>query len=375
MRIAHITSVFLPYQSGISYVVYHNAVEQAKLGHQVTVYTANYGDVGEIPENMQVKHLRRSFQIGNAPFLPGLLSIREADIIHLHYPFPFGHEFTWLLAKWRGIPYVVTHHNDLVGNGLRRPIFRAYVPLIVRPFIRGAKAIIAVTTDHTQHSQLAAFYENIPVFEVPNGVDVQQFQVGITGDTIRQAHKIPLDAIVVLYVGALDRAHHNRRVDILLKAVARLDAVHIMIVGDGDTRVDYENLVEELNITARTYFLGKRAHADLPSIYAAADIVVLPSYLQEAFGMVLIEGMALAKPVITSNLPGVRTVVQDGENGFLVEPLNIEELADKISYLATHSTERAQMGQDGLRRVQEKYQWNSIAKELIQIYESTINNE
>ena len=375
MKIAHVASVFPPYHSGISNVCYHNALEQAKIGHQVTVYTADYGCFEVSHQNLNIKRMEAPFRIGNAPFLPQLLDIKDVDIIHLHYPFPFGQEFTWISARRRGIPYVVTHHLDLIGDGLRKLPFQLYTRTFANAFIRSAAKIILVTEDHGLHSQFADYYQKNAekIVAVPNGVDTATFNSSTISHQFReQLSESQKNRIIGLTVTALDRAHHFRRIDVLLHATAALPDVFLLIVGDGELRPQYESLAKDLGIVTRVKFLGEMGHDRLAEIYAAADFFVLPSHIQESFGMVLLEAMAMQLPVIASNLPGVRTVVRDGVNGLLVIPANTDDLREKMLRLCQSPQLRASMGKSGYHLVEEHYRWDRIAKRLIDIYESFI---
>jgi glycosyltransferase involved in cell wall biosynthesis len=93
----------------------------------------------------------------------------------------------------------------------------------------------------------------------------------------------------------------------------------------------------------------------------------------EAFGMVLIEAMACGKPVIASNLPGVRSVVNDGEDGLLVEPGNVADLAAKIRQLLDDPQRRQEMGKRGRAKVERKYAWDAIGAKLEQTYYEVLN--
>ena len=88
----------------------------------------------------------------------------------------------------------------------------------------------------------------------------------------------------------------------------------------------------------------------------------------EAFGLVLVEAMATGKPVIASNLPGVRTVVNNGKDGFLVEPKNVEDLTLKIQYLLENEEVRKKFGREGREKVEEKYLWEKIGEKLESVY-------
>ena len=88
----------------------------------------------------------------------------------------------------------------------------------------------------------------------------------------------------------------------------------------------------------------------------------------EAFGLVLVEAMACGKPVIASDLPGVRTVVDDGVNGFLVRPRDCEDLATKMRLLLENNEIRVTFGRAGRKKVEEKYSWENIGKKLERLY-------
>lgn len=378
MKIAHVISTFPPYYSGTGMVCYYNALELARLGHQVTVFTAAHPP-GQFtyPNEFEVRRLPVVFRIGNAPLLPGLLGIKDFDVIHLHHPFIFGAELVVAAARARGIPFVLTHHNDLIGDGLRPYLFDSYSAISNPLVLNSARKLIVVSLDHARNSRLAPYFQrrNGDVVEVPNGVDTTLFRPGIDGAPVRQARGIGADEFVLLFVGALDRAHHFRRVDLLIEAVRELGSVkvHLILVGDGDRAEDYRRLAAEIGVDKRVHFLGKIGHDQLPGVYAAADVVVLPSHIQESFGMILIEAMACGKPVVASDLPGVRTVVDDGVDGLLVRPGCLEDLAEKLARLLSDPTIRAQMGRRGRAKVEALYSWQAVVPRLAGIYREAVH--
>ncbi len=86
--------------------------------------------------------------------------------------------------------------------------------------------------------------------------------------------------------------------------------------------------------------------------------------------MVLIEAMAAEKPVIGSNVPGIRVVVDDGVNGFLVKPKNVEELTSKIDYLLENEDIMKEFGKRGRKKVEEKYSWGKIVRKVEEVYDN-----
>lgn len=381
MKIAHITATFPPYPGGTGAVCYHNALHLARRGHDVRVLTADHppGEVSDHPAEFKVYRLPVRFRVGNAPFLPGLLQKYNVDIIHLHWPFIFGAEFVRWASLSQGIPFIVTYHNDLIGDGLRRYIFNTYSFLSNRLILRSARRVGVVSTDHAQNSQLNQVMQHRwdSVVEIPNGVDVQQFHPDVPDITVRKRYNLSPNTHIILFVGGLDRAHHFKGVWQLLNTFARLthDDLRLMIVGSGDMQSQYEQHARELGVVDRTIFTGRIAHEDLPPYFAAADIVVLPSFPPESFGLVLIEANAVGKAVIASNIPGVRSVVQDGYNGLLVEPGDENALAQAFQRLLDDPALRLTLGRNGRRKVEAVYTWPAIVERLECIYEEVLAHD
>lgn len=178
------------------------------------------------------------------------------------------------------------------------------------------------------------------------------------------------NTLTVLFVGGLDRAHSFKGLPILLQAVPRISDVRLRIVGDGDLRPQYEQQARALGISDRVEFLGSVSDGELPNMYRQSDVLVLPSIgRSEAFGVVLLEAMASGIPVIASDLPGVRTVVADGETGFLAPPGDVSALADRIGSLARDSEQRQRMSAAARQRVEERYDWERVMERWLKIYD------
>jgi glycosyltransferase involved in cell wall biosynthesis len=128
-------------------------------------------------------------------------------------------------------------------------------------------------------------------------------------------------------------------------------------------------MAAELGLAARVVFAGRVSDALLPDYYRSADVVVLPSTtMGEAFGLVLVEALACGVPVVASSLPGVRTVVADGVDGFAVRPGSDVELAGAVRRLLEREEERAAMGARGRAKVEASYTWERIAGRLESVY-------
>jgi glycosyltransferase involved in cell wall biosynthesis len=377
MRIAQVTATYPPYKAGTGNVCYHNSVELARLGHHVVVYTAAGSPTRlEDTEGISVRRLSPIIRFGNAPLLPGLLGLNDVDIIHLHLPFIFGAELVWGVSGLRKIPMVVTYHNDLIGRGLRRLLFDSYTFLSVGRVLSAARKIAVVSEDHALHCAQAPLFRKRwkDIVEIPNGVDTDWFHPLEAEPDIRRKYKIPDTASLLLFVAALDRAHHYKGLATLFQAVGGLsrEDVRLLVVGEGELRETYRLQAEKMGIGRQTIFAGSVSDSDLPAYYRSADIFILPSHVLESFGMVLVEAMACGIPVIATNLPGVRSVVSDGEDGFLIPPMRADSLAEKILFMLDHSEIRKEMGIRGRKKAETKYAWRRIAPRLLRMYEDVL---
>jgi glycosyltransferase involved in cell wall biosynthesis len=327
-----------------------------------------------------VQRLPVAFRIGNAPLLPGLLQTHGYDIIHLHYPFFFGAELVWMAAHLRRHPYIITYHQDVLFTGFLNRIEQIHHILLGRLVLVRSSKLLATSWDYAQASRVSEFFRVRPqaLGEMPNGVDINRFAPHNTdAHALEKQYGLSPNDKIMLFVGAIDQAHYFKGIDVLLRAVHKIHnpSIKLFLVGDGDLRKTYQQQAQALGLQDRVVFCGRVPAEELPHYYALSDLFVLPSTtMGEAFGMVLIEAMACGKPVIASNLPGVRSVVNDGEDGLLVEPGNVADLAAKIQQLLDDPQRRQEMGNRGRAKVERKYSWDAIGAKLEQVYHEVLNH-
>lgn len=372
MKIAQVTATFPPYFGGTGNVCYHNSIELAKRGHSVTVFTSGTHSNHKYIDSISIEYLKPAFKFGNAPFLPGLAELKDFDLIHLHYPFFFGSELIYLVSKLKKIKYIITYHNDVLSSGIIGLFFKVHNATFMKVIINNASAICVTSLDYAQNSLIKDVVNNDykRIIEMPNGVDIDKFNPNVNGETVKERHGIASKKII-LFVGALDTPHFFKGVDFLLESFSKIvgDNVRLVIVGDGDLKNHYINIAKQKGVEDITIFAGRVSNEDLPKYYAASDLVVLPSItMGEAFGMVLIEAMATGKPVIGSNLPGIRTVIDNDINGYLVEPKDTNELASKMRYLIDNNDVCKKFGSNGRKKVEERYSWEKIGSDLEKVY-------
>jgi rhamnosyl/mannosyltransferase len=167
---------------------------------------------------------------------------------------------------------------------------------------------------------------------------------------------------VVLYVGRIERASAAKGIRHLLEAFALVHAslpeAVLVLVGGGDAVEDHRRFAATLGILGSVSFRGTLSVEALVEAYQAASLVVLPSTTDsESFGMVLIEAMACAKPVIGSDVGGIPFVIDDGRDGYLVPPADASALAGACLEILRTPALAAALGQQGYRKVKDRFTW------------------
>jgi glycosyltransferase involved in cell wall biosynthesis len=422
MKIAFVSCVFPPQKSGMATSAYHFSRISAALGNEAVVFTPleimprgsvapklRFGIISacfnalrefltgftpqyfkvnrEDEENkkndkLKVVRLKTFLKYGNAAILPQLIwRLAGFDIIYLHYPFYGAAEFVLLykfLAR-KKTKLIIHFHMEPAARGAKGLVFNLS-RLLLRPLLfRAADIITCASLDYVKRSGLSKYYQkNKNKFrEISFGVDLNNFKPAPAKQKERDGYK------TILFVGGLDRAHYFKGVDVLIKAVSKLltlpagrqvDSFQLLIVGDGDLRAEYEGLAKKLGIDDKVIFAGRVADRNLPAYYNNCDVLVLPSINQgEAFGIVLLEAMASGKPVIASDLPGVRGVFQNGKQGLLARPGDAGDLTEKIRIILSDENLAKKMGQEGRKLAEEKYDWRKVGQKLNEIYENMFN--
>ncbi len=379
MKIAQIVCTFPPYRGGIGNSVYNIAESLADLEHEVTVFTPDYGRAEQAefsqPEvKFEVRRLKPLFKYGNAALIPQLFfKLKDFDIIHLHYPF-YGAVKPVMLRKillGRKLKLILHYHMDSRSSGLKGIFFNLYSRLVLPMLVRLASLITCASIDYVKHSDIKKYYRARPekFRQILFGVNLEQFVTYRDGLNERRKQG------VILFVGGLDKAHYFKGLENLLKALAQLvtkpslSRTILNVVGDGEMLEYYKKMAQGLGLEKSVIFNDNVDNIKLVDFYNYCDCLVLPSINQgEAFGLVLLEAMACSRPVITSNLPGVRSVFKNGKQGLLVRPGDVNDLAEKLKILLGNRKKAQAMGLAGRELVENKYTWDKVGKRLDNIY-------
>jgi glycosyltransferase involved in cell wall biosynthesis len=203
-----------------------------------------------------------------------------------------------------------------VATGWKGLVFWVYRLLFERLVLRRAHRVLASSKDYAE----ACRVPRADIVAAPFGVSTDFYTPG-DQSLARAALNLPPSGPIAVFVGAMDPQHAFKGIPVLLNALAQVPNLTVILVGDGALRPEYEALAKRLGVGERALFLGRLSEEQKVQAYQAADWHILPSTSQsEAFGLVTLEAMSCGKASIVSDLPGVRTLVHDGENGLTVIP-------------------------------------------------------
>jgi teichuronic acid biosynthesis glycosyltransferase TuaC len=317
--------------------------------HGLTVYHPRYPVIPRIGMSFAPFLLYQA----TLPFLRRLLSSAPGfDAIDAHYLYPDGVAAVWL-GRTLGLPTIVTARGTDVNQIPRHTVPR----MLIRQAIAGAAALIAVSAALKQALvALGAPEEKVTVLR--NGVDLSLFR---PADRVAARRALGLTRPTLLSVGHLiERKGHHR----IIEAMLRLPEFDLLIVGEGLLRSRLADLSNRLGLGERVRLLGTRPHGELPSIYGAADILVLASS-REGWANVLLEAMACGTPVVASNIWGNPEVVRERAAGLIAEQNTPEGIAATARRLFTDLPDRA-----ATRAYAERFSWDATTEGQLALFAS-----
>lgn len=289
-----------------------------------------------------------------------LLKDNHFDIIHTHTE--TGGLILRLCGKRKDSSYIYTSHgfSFYKGSPIKNQLF--YRP-IEKWICQGMDIYIAINKEDFDIQN--RWNQNKSRFTHGVGIDIHRFdEKKECNESIRKEFGIPENAKMILSIGELDDNKNHRIVLEAISAIERKDLYYV-ICGVGPNRDKLIKTADDLGMANRAILAGFRS--DIPNVIAASDIFVFPSY-HEGLPVALMEAMAGGLPVVASDIRGVKDLIVNNENGFLVSPGNKKEFSDKINILlddrslASSYVERSKF-------IIEQYSYQKVFDELRMLYQ------
>jgi phosphatidylinositol alpha-mannosyltransferase len=370
MKIGIVSQSYYPRYGGVTEHVHALAHELRRRGHEVTIITSFFrrGEKGfvdgvlRIGWNILVPFNRAfvDFAIGVSLKRQLKRAIRRLDLDIVHVHCPTAPTLPIFAVQVSDRPTVGTFHS----TGGRTALQDFFKPMVVSAMSRlDGRIAVSATARAT-----AEIYHPGPYEVIPNGVDVERF--------------LPLVAPFpewrdpaftnILFVGRLDpRKGVQDLIAAMPEIVERTDGrARLLVVGDSYLR---PQIMAGVASSARehVHFLGHVPSADLPRWYATGDIFISPASGNESFGIVLVEAMAAGTPVVATDIPGYRSVIDPGVNAEAFPPGDVRALARVVSALVEDPARRAQLAERGRARATE-FAWPQVTERIEDVYREAL---
>jgi phosphatidylinositol alpha-mannosyltransferase len=363
MKIALVSPFDFSAPGGVTEHISRLREEFLRLGHEVRIIAPSSKPVDEskvvvvgkrlfsASSGGSIARVDASFWLFPFYYYPKLRRIMEKekfDVVHVHEP-------ATPLLPWAAIHAapgirVGTFH---AYHGENSKAYHIFGPLLSRILcnLDGRIAVSEKAKDFV-HRYFPASYRIIP-----NGVDLGRFNDGAT-----PLPRFSNGGKNILFVGRLEE---RKGLEYLLRAYKivkqKRPDVKLIVVGSGDVSPYRKDTSEGV------LFEGYVPDSELPRYYRSCDVFCVPSTWGESFGMVLLEAMAMGKPVVASNIEGYKDVLEQDREGILVPPKDEESLASSLLLLMENEGLRSEMGERGRKKAQ-GYNWNKIARRVMDYY-------
>lgn len=367
MKIAMIISTAFPPEEGIGYYVYNLSKKLMEKGHKVTIITR--GSLKTQKDYYDGIEIIRVFYIPIYPFhvhIHGWVLNRmfkslekNFDLVHIHTPLsPIVNT---------NLPIISTIHGSMIGNdkGIEIVDFKSLASKMMTKISYSLVLRLIISSDIITTISKFLAYELREYY----GVD----RINIIGNAVDEQKFIPKNnnkKDYMLYVGRLS---YGKGLFDLLKSVRLLSEefdFKLFLIGKGELERKLNKIIVDEHIENNVKILGSYSHETLVEIYQNAKIFVFPSHY-EGVPTVVLEAMASGLPVVLSDIPAHRYLIEDGENGILFKKGQSHDLYNKISNLLLDDSLRKKIGYNARKTIIENgFTWNELSGKFEALYES-----
>jgi glycosyltransferase involved in cell wall biosynthesis len=352
---------------GGAYHAHAMSRDQAERGHDVTLMTVSR--VEDRPRREQRAGYTVVRQPANAEILGNamsrsvwrfLRSERGFDVVHAHSHLYFSTNLAALDRRLSETPLAVTNHG-LYSQAVSKRVFDLYLRTGGRWTFNCADLVFCYTDE--ERARLRDIGVSTDIAVVPNGIDVGRFTPeGPESDLVD-----PNEEFVVLFVGRLVEGKRPRDA---IEAVERMqtgaDGVELYLVGEGPLRPNLQEFVAARGLEEAVTFLGHVDYDEMPGLYRAADVLVLPSR-SEGVPRTVLEALATETPVVASDLEQLTPVV--GEAGETVPVGNVGAFAAALDRFAGSPDSVCRAGRRGRENVESTYTWEGTVERTTALLE------
>jgi len=305
------------------------------------------------------------FMLGEYLALRKLVKKEKPDMIHAHWIIPQGIN-AFVNYKISKIPYVVTTWGGDMFIFKKKGIIAYCLKKLYSKTINNSFYSTTVNIAFKEEMQEISKDKN-KILYIPNGVDTKLFNPHNKDNSIKKKYNI--NGQFMLFVGRLTE---KKGIEYIIKAMPKLiekyPKIKLLIVGGGELKEELEKLSSELKVNNNVIFTGPITNHELPRYYASADLFIAPSIQtkqgdREGFPTVFLEAMASGTPIITTNIEGIREIIQEKKNGFIVTQKSSEELSNAILSFFKNKDNLTKMKAISREIAVSNYDWSKVIKQ------------
>ena len=225
-----------------------------------------------------------------------------------------------------------------------------------------------ITTGEVIRQQMINYNKFDPnkIISIPTGVDLSVFSPEKVFPSIRKKGKFLVGTISILR----SWKGHKYFLEAIPEVIKSVKNVEFLVVGDGPQKINLEKLVQKLGLKKYVTFLGYRE--DIPAILASLDLLVHPSTGHEGVPQIILQALAMKKPVIATKVGSIPEVIKNNYTGILIDPANSSQLSKAIIFLLQNQDLASSLGEKGRKLVETRYSFSRMLDCIEQIYQKLI---
>lgn len=395
-KVCFISPEYWPLSGGTGAYVYYLSNELIKNGYKICVVTGSDQTLDiEVNEQLNVFFLKipkmpviKSFLLAASSYRK-LNSVRETvnvDITHANLPLTpnfavppnFGKTLVCTVhSTWKGEAQAIRSepYSRLNANEKFMVSFNWFLRIFEEKMLERANKIIAVS--HFTKRELREYY-NVPeekIRVIHNGVDVNKFKPAQDKRKVKEELGFKADDLAILSVGRLyARKGLFTLIESMPAVVERFKNAKFIISGKGQSD-EMRKLIahaEKIGVKDSIIFTGYYPDKKLPKLYQAADVFAFSTFY-EHHPFAVLEALSTGLPVVTISVGGIPETIESGKNGFLVEPFNPKQFADRMLYLLEHPAEASEMGHLARQTILERFDWRIVVKDVLRVYDEALS--
>jgi glycosyltransferase involved in cell wall biosynthesis len=279
-------------------------------------------------------------------------------------------------STWKGEAEAISGepYSRLNANEKFLVSFNWFLRFFEEGMLHRARRIIAVS--HFTKRELTNYYK-IPAAKIRvihNGVDTSKFQPVVDKRRIKRELGFSPDDPAIVSVGRLyARKGLFTLIESVPAVVKRFPRAKFIISGKGQSDEMYKLIThaQRLGVKDSIVFTGYTPDKELPKLYQAADVFAFSTFY-EHHPFAVLEALSTGLPVVTTRVGGIPETIDNGKDGFMVEPFHPEQFADKILYLLEHPVDAQEMGLLARKTILERFDWRIVVKDAIKVYDEAL---